>query len=317
VIEARQLTKRFGGRTAIDGVSLRVARGEVVGFLGPNGAGKSTTFRILAGVFPPDAGQALVDGLDLEREPLAARRRIGYVPERPALHPDLAVHEQLAFIAQLRDVPSAARVRTIDDSIARTGLGDVRCRRVGALSRGMQQRVSLAAGLVGEPPALLLDEPTAGLDPAQSAETRRLVHELRADRAVLVSSHILGDLESLCDRVVILHEGRILAEGDPTALAAELRRTAYVDVEATAPVDRVEAIVRTVPGVRRVERLPSAADAGRCRIEVVADGDVRAAIAGAIVHAGVGLRALVPVEPSLEGAFLSLIGERRSAEHEP
>jgi ABC-2 type transport system ATP-binding protein len=178
----------------------------------------------------------------------------------------------------------------------------------------MQQRVGLAAGLVGEPPALLLDEPTAGLDPAQNAETRRLVRALGADRAVLVSSHILSDVESLCDRVVILHEGRVLAEGDPVALAARLRRTAYVDVEAVATVDRVEAIVRVVAGVGRVERLPSAADVGRCRIEVAPDGDVRAAIAQAIVGAGVGLRGLVQVEPSLEAAFLSLVAEHRRAE---
>jgi ABC-2 type transport system ATP-binding protein len=311
VIEARELTKRFGGRTAIDGVSLRVARGEVVGFLGPNGAGKSTTFRILAGVFPPDAGHALVDGLDLERQPLAARRRIGYAPERPALHPDLAVDDQLAFVATLRDVPAAARVRTVDDALACTNLGQVRRRRIGALSRGMQQRVGLAAALVGEPPALLLDEPTAGLDPAQSAETRRLVRELAGDRAVLVSSHILGDLESLCDRVVVLHEGRVLAEGDPAELAARLRRTVYVDVEADTSAERLAAIVREVPGVGRIEALPGGA---RCRVEVAPDGEVREAIAAAVTRAGVGLRALVPVEPSLESAFLSLVRDGRPPE---
>jgi ABC-2 type transport system ATP-binding protein len=312
VIEARQLTKRFGGRTAIEGVSLHVARGEVVGFLGPNGAGKSTTFRILAGVFPPDAGRALVDGLDLEREPLAARRRLGYAPERPALHPDLTVAAQLALVAGLRDVPAADRGRAVDESIARAGLLDVRGRRTGALSRGMQQRVGLAAALVGDPPALLLDEPTAGLDPAQSSSTRRLVRDLGRDRAVLVSSHVLGDVEALCDRVVILHEGRVLADGDPVALAARLRRSACVDVEAATTAARLEAVVRAVPGVERIESLPGEPTSARCRVAIAAEGDVREAIAAAVARAGIGLRALVPVEPSLESAFLSLVRDARS-----
>jgi ABC-2 type transport system ATP-binding protein len=309
LIEARQLTKRFGGRTAIDGVTFRVARGEVVGLLGPNGAGKSTTFRILAGVFPPDAGHAVVDGLDLDAEPLGARRRIGYVPERPALHVDLTVDAQLAFVATLRDVTAADRRRAVDESVARARLGDVRGRRIGALSRGMRQRVSLAAGLVGDPPALLLDEPTVGLDPAQSAETRRMIRELGRDRAVLVSSHVLADVEALCDRVVILHRGRVLAEGDPGALAARLRRTTYVDVESAATADRIAALVRALPGVRGVTTLPGPADGGRCRLEVAADRDVRAAIAAAFAGAGIPLYALAPVEPSLEEAFLSLVAE--------
>jgi len=309
LIEARQLGKRFGGRTAIEDVSLGVARGEVVGLLGPNGAGKSTTFRILAGVFPPDSGHALVDGLDLEREPLAARRRIGYVPERPALHLDLTVEDQLAFVATLRDVPRAGRRRTVDDALARTRLGEVRGRRIGALSRGMRQRVNLAAGLVGEPPALLLDEPTVGLDPAQSADTRRVIRELGRDRAILVSSHILAELESLCDRVVILHRGHVIADGEPGALATRLRRTTYVDIEAGAPPERLETLLRAVPGVRGVAPLPGHLDAGRYRIEVSADSDVRATIASVLVEAGVALYALVPVEPSLEEAFLSLVGD--------
>jgi ABC-2 type transport system ATP-binding protein len=311
LIEARQLTKRFGGRAAIEGVTLRVARGEVVGLLGPNGAGKSTTFRILAGVFPPDAGQALVDGHDLERDPMAARRRLGYVPERPAVHLDVTVEQQLAFVATLRDVPATERRRAVDEAIAHAQLEDVRRRRVGALSRGYRQRVSLAAGLVGDPPALLLDEPTVGLDPAQSAETRRLVRDLGRERAVLVSSHILADVEALCDRVVIVHRGRVLADGDPGALAARLRRTTYVDVEAAAPTATLRPLLAAVPGVRAVEPLPGDAEVGRCRVEVDPDRAVRPAITAVLADARVALFALVPVEPSLEDAFLTLVAERR------
>ena len=307
MIEARQLTKRFGGRTAIDGVTFRVARGEVTGLLGPNGAGKSTTFRILAGIFPPDAGHAVVDGLDLDTEPLGARRRIGYVPERPALHLEATVEAEIAFVATLRDVPAGTRRHAVDVAITRARLAEVRNRRIGALSRGMRQRVSLAAGLVGDPPALLLDEPTVGLDPAQSAETRRMIRELGRDHAVLVSSHVLADVEALCDRVVILHHGRVLAEGDPPALAARLRRTTYVDVETTAELARVRALLCELPGVRGVA--PGPGGDGRYRVEVAAERDVRATVAAAFAAADLPLYGLVPVEPSLEEAFLSLVAE--------
>jgi ABC-2 type transport system ATP-binding protein len=167
--------------------------------------------------------------------------------------------------------------------------------------------VNLAAGLVGDPPALLLDEPTVGLDPAQSAETRRMIRELGRDHAVLVSSHVLVDIESLCDRVVILHHGQVLADGDPTTLAARLRRTTYVDVETAAEPERVAALLRALPGVRDVA--PSPGGDGRYRVEVVAERDVRAAVAAAFAASGIPLYALVPVEPSLEEAFLSLVGE--------
>jgi ABC-2 type transport system ATP-binding protein len=317
VIDARQLTKRFGGRTAIDGVSLRVGRGEVVGFLGPNGAGKSTTFRILAGVFPPDAGTVIIDGLDLERAPLAARRRIGYVPERPGLHHERTVEDELDFIATLRDVPAAARRATVELAVARVGVADVRRRRIGALSRGTRQRVSLGAALVGDPPVLLLDEPTVGLDPAQSAEARRMIAELGRERAVLVSSHVLSDLESLCDRVVVLHHGRVLADAAPDALAPRLRRTRWVDLDAGATPARVVAVLRDVPGVGRVEAPSDGAGATRYRVEVGADRDVRAAIATALARAGIELYALMPVEPSLEEAFLSLLNEPAGAEAAP
>jgi ABC-2 type transport system ATP-binding protein len=169
--------------------------------------------------------------------------------------------------------------------------------------------VSLGAALVGDPPVLLLDEPTVGLDPAQSAEARRLIGELGRERAVLVSSHVLSDLESLCDRVVVLHQGRVLADGAPDTIAPRLRRTRWVDLDTAATPARLADVLRDVPGVRRVERPPDARDGTRCRVEVNADRDVRAAIAGALARAGIELYALVPVEPSLEEAFLSLVGE--------
>ena len=307
MIEARSLTKRFGRRTAICGVSLHVARGEVVGFLGPNGAGKTTTLRVLAGVFPPTSGQALIDGRDLADDPLGARRHLGYAPEHPALHGEMTVRAELDYVTALRDVPGGARRAAVQRALDRTGLAGLADRRIGVLSRGTRQRVGLAVALVGDPPALLLDEPTAGMDPTQGAEMRRLIRSLGAGHAVFVSSHALADLETLCDRVVVLHDGRVLAEGHPAVLAARLRPMAVVDVEAAAPAEAFEELLAAVPGVRHVERLAAATGHARCRVEVERGTDLRSELAGRVVAAGWPLYALTPVEASLEDAFLALV----------
>jgi ABC-2 type transport system ATP-binding protein len=314
VIEARQLTKRFGGHAAIEDVSLVVARGEVVGFLGPNGAGKTTTLRVLAGVFPPSAGEALIDGHDVVRDPLFARRRLGYAPERPALYLEMTVERLLDFAAAMKDVASArTRQTTIATALERTGTAAVRARRIGTLSKGYRQRVGLALALVGDPPALLLDEPTAGLDPEQSAETRRLIRELGKDHAVLVSSHALAEVETTCDRVVILHRGRVLAAEPPARLAARLRPASRVDIEATASAAALSATLSAVPGVRRVDLLTGGNGHARCRVEIEPGRDVRAELAARVTANGWGLLALAPVETSLEEAFLALVAE--SDEH--
>ncbi len=307
MIEARNLTKRFGRRTAIEDVSLRVARGEVVGFLGPNGAGKTTTLRVLAGVFPPTRGQALIDGHDLARDPLAARRLLGYAPEHPALHGEMTVRAELGYVAALRDVPAPGRRDAVERALEHTGLGGLADRRIGVLSRGTRQRVGLAVALVGDPHALLLDEPTAGLDPTQGAEMRRLIRSLGARHAIFVSSHALADVETLCDRVVVLRRGRMLAEGVPAELAERLRPVALVDIDAAAPPDALEALLATVPGVRRVERLPAAAGHARCRVEAERGADLRAALAARVTESGWPLHALSPVEASLEEAFRALV----------
>ena len=316
MFEARQLAKRFGGRAAIEDVSLGVARGEVVGFFGPDGAGKTTTLRILAGVFPPTSGQALIDGHDVVRAPLAARRRLGYAPERPALHLEMTVAGLLDFAAGMKDVGGARARRTaVEDALARAVLGEVAARRIGALSKGVRQRLGLALALVGDPPALLLDEPTAGLDPEQSADMRRLIRGLGTERAVLVSSHALAEVEALCDRVVILHRGRVLSADTPARLAARLRPASRVDVEAAAPADALAAALVAVPGVRRVDLVTQANGHARCRVEIEPGRDARAELAARVIGSGWGLLALAPVEVSLEEAFLALVaaeGEERS-----
>jgi len=309
VIAAEQLTKRFGGRTAVDHVSFAVERGEVVGFLGPNGAGKTTTIRLLAGVFPPSAGRALVDGLDVVTSPLAARRRLGYAPERPALHREMTVAGFLEFAAGMKDVAGRrARREAVGKALDRIGLREVADERIGALSKGYHQRVGLAQALIGDPPVLLLDEPTGGLDPAHSLETRRLIRALGEEHAVLVSSHALAEVEGLCDRVVILHRGRVLAADRPAELAARLRQTSRIDVEAAAPGDALVAALAAVPGVRHVDLLAPANGHARCRVEAEPGEDVRARLAADVAGRGWGLLALAPLEASLEEAFLALIG---------
>jgi len=304
VIEARQLAKRFGGRAAIEDVSLAVARGEVVGFLGPNGAGKTTTLRILAGVFPPTSGQALIDGHDVVRAPLAARRRLGYAPERPALHLEMTVAGLLDFAAGMKDV-GAARARRA--AVAR--------RRIGALSKGVRQRVGLAFALVGDPPALLLDEPTAGLDPERRADMRGLIRALGAERAVLVSSHALAEVGTLCDRVVILHRGRVLFADTPARLAARLRPTSRIEVEVAAPRGAVRDAMKTIPGVVRVEERAASHDGiGRFVVESARGHDVRGEIFQMAAQQKWALLELRRVGMTLEEVFIRILaGEEREA----
>jgi ABC-2 type transport system ATP-binding protein len=218
VIEARGLTKRYGELVAVDGVSFSVAPGEVVGFLGPNGAGKTTTMRILTGFLPATDGTAAIAGHDIFEDPLAARRSVGYLPESPPLYPEMSVEGYLDYVAKIKDVARGARASAIDRALERCGLKDVRRRVIGALSKGYRQRVGLAQAIVHDPPVLILDEPTVGLDPIQIREIRALIAGLASEgrgeraRTVILSTHILPEVEAICRRVLIIHRGRIVVD---------------------------------------------------------------------------------------------------------
>jgi ABC-2 type transport system ATP-binding protein len=301
VIEADRLSRRYGRVRAVDDVSFAVAPGEVLGLLGPNGAGKTTTLRIVAGVLRPDDGTARLGGVDIVARPAEARRRLGYLPEQLALPPELRVREYLAFRAGLRDIPRQERPRAIDEAVEACRL--VACARalIGTLSRGFRQRVGLAGALLGAPPALVLDEPTAGLDPQQAAETRGLIRALAPGRAILFSSHLLAEVEQACDRVVILDGGRVAAAGTVAALRAGAVGAA-IRVEcpaADAPALKLE-LQSLGPPLSEIDL-----GDGWHRLEFAAAADARETVGRAAAARGIALRELSHRLPSLEQAFLA------------
>ena len=252
MIEVQQLTKRYGPFTAVDGVSFNVGKGEILGFLGPNGAGKTTTMRILTGYMPPTEGRARVAGFDLQEQPVEAKLRIGYLPETPPLYPDMTVREYLRFVARIKGVPAGEQAARVAAVMQRTHVADMANRHCGKLSKGYRQRVGLAQALIHNPDVLVLDEPTAGLDPKQIIETRELIRGLGGDHTIVLSTHILPEVAQTCQRVVIINKGRVVAEDTPENLTARLQGAASVYVEVDAQGADAQAVLTAVPGVTSV-----------------------------------------------------------------
>ena len=306
MIEVQNLTKRYGRTTAVDGISFKVEKGEILGFLGPNGAGKTTTMRVLTCYLPPSAGTAKVAGYDVFAEPLEVKRRVGYCPETPPLYPDLEVGEYLHFCAKIKGVLAKDRAAKVDDAMGKTKVGDKRSTLIGKLSKGYRQRVGLAAAILHNPDVLILDEPTAGLDPKQIIETRELIKGLGGDHTIVLSTHILPEVSMTCGRVVIISKGRVVAEDTPDNLTHRLRGAGGFRLEVRGEGPALEDVLRTVPGVVQV-RLHSA-QGGVSVLEAEAEPgrDVRAELAAAVVQKGYGLLGLAPVGMSLEEIFLHL-----------
>jgi ABC-2 type transport system ATP-binding protein len=306
VIEVQQLTKRYGPFTAVDGVSFNVGKGDILGFLGPNGAGKTTTMRILTGYMPPTEGRARVAGFDLQDQPVEAKQRIGYLPETPPLYPDMTVREYLRFVARIKGVPTGEQASRVAAVMQRTHVADMAHRHCGKLSKGYKQRVGLAQALIHNPDVLVLDEPTAGLDPKQIIETRELIRSLGGDHTIVLSTHILPEVAQTCHRVVIINKGRVVAEDTPENLTARLQGAASVYVEIDALGADAQPVLTAIPGVTGV------AVAGRhgavTGFEVQSEKglDVRRHVAQAVVGAGFGLVELRPMRMSLEEIFLQL-----------
>lgn len=256
MIEVQGLTQAYGRYVAVRDVSFRLSAGEVVGFLGPNGAGKTTTLKVIAGFLAPDAGRVTVHGHDVARDPLAVRRVLGYLPEHCPLYEEMLVRELLLFVARVRGLDRAARVPALERVVERCALGDVLYRPVGELSKGYRQRVGIAAALLHEPPILILDEPTGGLDPNQVLEVRELVRALGRERTVLFSSHVLSEVEATCERVVVIHQGRLVADSRLSELR-ERARGGALRVRFAAAGEELLAALRALPQVGRVEPDPS------------------------------------------------------------
>jgi gliding motility-associated transport system ATP-binding protein len=309
MIEVENLTKRYGRHTAVDGISFRVEKGEILGFLGPNGAGKTTTMRILTCYLPPTDGTARVAGYDVFQAPLEVKRRVGYIPETPPLYPDMSVQDFLNFCAKIKGVPAKERAAKVDDAIAKCRVGDVRGKLIGKLSKGYRQRVGLAQAVLHNPEVLILDEPTAGLDPKQIIETRQLIKDLAGDHTIILSTHILPEVSQTCQRVVIINKGRVVAVDTPDNLTARLRgsETMYVQVD-TAGANAAAAIER-VAGVTRVSESDRRNAVVGYEVESEQGHDIRRELSKVIVTNGWGLLELRPMRMSLEEIFLSLTTE--------
>ena len=306
MIEVSHLTKKYGSRLAVDDISFTVEDGVIYGLLGPNGAGKSTIMNILTGYLAATEGQVTVAGHPLPEEADAAKACVGYLPEQPPLYPEMTVAEYLDFAAELKGVKKADRPAQVQSAARRTGLEDVLPRLIRSLSKGYRQRVGVAQALLGSPQLIILDEPTVGLDPAQVIELRRLIRELGRTHTVILSSHILSEVQAVCQQVLILSKGRLVAVGSPEELGETLNPGSRLRATAQGEPDTVLAAVRSVPGICKVE-LESAAD-GQVTFTAESEdtADRRAAVSRALTEAGCTVLALAAENRSLEEVFLAL-----------
>jgi ABC-2 type transport system ATP-binding protein len=312
MIKAHGLSKKFGNFTAVDSVEFQIARGAVVGFLGPNGAGKTTTIRMICGYLRPTAGRTLIDGIDVARHPRQVQQRLGYLPESAPLYTEMRAQDYLAFRGRLLGLGRAERRRAVGLAIDRCRIDEVRRRPIGQLSKGYRQRVGLAAALLHEPPILILDEPTAGLDPAQMREVRALIRDLAGRHTILLSTHNLAEVELTCDRIIMLARGRVRATGTIDALRAAAAGEHRYIVECNA-ADAPD-VLASLPGVREVRS--TKLDGGWLVVTVVGRddaGDLRESIAGAVTGRGGALRELRREAPTLERMFVRLVDEAEVA----
>jgi len=311
MIKVQGLTKRYARTVAVDNISFEVEKGQIVGFLGPNGAGKTTTMRVLTCFLPPTMGTANVAGFDVIENPMEVKKRIGYLPESPPLYPEMEVIEYLTFVGKLKGIPSGDLARRIDDVVGRCAIGDVRTRLIGKLSKGFRQRVGLAQAIIHNPPVLILDEPTSGLDPKQIIEIRELLKSLAGEHTIILSTHILSEVEHSCEHVIIIDRGKLVAIDTVSNLTNRLRGSEAVALEVEAaggqpgPTD-VQHRLEQVAGVSRVVMKDSKDGRLTFEVESLTGRHIRAELARSVVNAGWSLTELRAVGLSLEDIFLQL-----------
>ena len=308
MIEVQDLTKYYGPQLAVSRLDFQVAAGEIVGFLGPNGAGKTTTLKILAGFLAPSAGTARINGYDCVTDSLAVRRSLGYVPENVAIYPDLTVTQFLRFAARAKGVAAKSETGEVDRVVAACGLEEVRGRLVAALSKGFRQRLGLAQALVNQPPLLIMDEPTIGLDPSQIVEIRQLIKNLEGAHTVMLSSHILPEVSQLCHRVIIINRGQIVASDTPENLSRQLGQGSRVLMAVAGPDDQVTGALTGVSGVNRV----LSQGEGKYLVEADHGLELRPQLARMVVERGWQLLELKSQEFTLEEVFINLVTEENT-----
>ncbi|OQW53386.1 MAG: MFS transporter [Proteobacteria bacterium SG_bin7] len=308
MIEVRDLTKNYGPHRAIDNLNFSVRKGEVVGFLGPNGAGKSTTMKIITGYMAPSSGIVKVGGFDVFENPIEVKEKIGYLPEIPPVYFDMYVRDYLSFVANLKKVPKAKVRSNVDRAIEKTNLGGVANRLIQNLSKGFKQRVGIAQAIVSDPEVLILDEPTVGLDPRQVAEIRQLIKELAGQHTIILSTHILPEVQASCQRIIIINRGKIVAEDTISGLTQRMGGSFQVQVRVRRNSEGLQKSLLNVTGVAQVI---SDGD-GQLQISMKKDDEVFEKISAHIVNAGAGLLQMQPMGESLEDIFIKLTAEGAS-----
>jgi ABC-2 type transport system ATP-binding protein len=301
MIEVSHLSKSYGERHAISDLNFTIEKGEVVGFLGPNGAGKSTTMKIITGFMAPTSGQARVCGFDVFENPLEVKKRIGYLPETPPLYTDMLVKDYLRYVAQLKQVPNEKIKGLVERALQKTLLTDVKSRLIRNLSKGFKQRVGIAQALVSDPEVLVLDEPTVGLDPKQVSEIRDLIKELRGEHTIILSTHILPEVQATCDKVIIIHEGRIVAQNSIDQIE-NMNQGFIVLTVKTKKSMPLAAQIKALEGVSDVEMITEQ----HYRIKLIEQDELIEKIASEVIRSGAGLLELSPTRANLEDVFLKL-----------
>ncbi len=313
MIEVEKLSKIYGSAAAIEDVSFSVEPGEIMGFLGPNGAGKTTTMRILAGYLPATTGTAKVAGFEVHADSMKARQKIGYLPETPPLYPEMTIEGFLNFVAKIKGVSTGDRPTRINYALDKCNLTDRRNVLIRKLSKGFRQRVGIAQAIVHDPPVIILDEPTVGLDPKQIIDVRQLIKGLAGDHTVILSTHILPEVSAVCDRVTIIKQGRIVATNKPESLLAGLAKGTSYDIEVDANYDRVREALNGIQNLSQIEALDVLGDRSRFRIMAVVPHDIGQNIATALVSNGIPLYEMRRTQASLEDVFLELTTEEQAS----
>ena len=308
MIEVKNITKKYGSFTAVDNISFKIEEGEIIGLLGPNGAGKSTTMNMITGYIEPTEGEIVINGYDISKKPRKAKSQIGYMPEGVPLYSDLTVKEFVTYMAELKKVDRKTRKEKVEKIIEQTGLKDVEKKLTRNLSRGYKQRVSMAGALVGEPKILILDEPTVGLDPKQITEIRALIKELGKTHTVILSSHILSEVSQICNKVIIINKGKIVAVDTPENLEKKVasNNTTYVTVEDTE--NKMETIKETIPEIKEIKLIKENEDGTKqYALESDKDVDLRKIVFNEFAKENITIFEMKKVDTTLEDAFMKLI----------